>query len=238
VGAKGLWLNYGKSSKSDANMPNPARSASEVVRELIETDGVVRHGLEREIINIRALARSIRDSNREKLSFEAIVSAIRRYPLEKGSGSRVAGGRIVTKLSMKNKMVAVALRNQPEIPRNLARFSSEVDYSRGDTLRIVSGPEAVTLIMDLKNLEKLMSMIPRSNVLAVTKNLAEIIVQHFETIVRRPGIVAIVTTQLAVNDVNMLDCAATYGPPPQITIVVEEKDALRAYEALEKLSHP
>jgi hypothetical protein len=64
----------------------------------------------------------------------------------------------------------------------------------------------------------------------------EIVVQHSEAIVERPGNVAAVTAQLAINDVNMLDCTASYGPPPQIVIAVEERDALRAYRALEALS--
>lgn len=218
-------------------MSYPTRSASELVREVIETDGVIRHGLARGIINIRALARFIQVSTHKKSSFDAIVSAIRRYPMEKGPDSDLAVGKMMTKLSMKNKMATVALRNQPEIPTDLAKFSREVDYARGDTLRIVSGPQVVTLIIDSKNLEKLTYMIPKKDVVMVTRNLAEIIVQHSEAIVRKPGNVAAVTTQLAINDVNMLDCTATYGPPPQITIVVEEKDALRAYESLERLGH-
>jgi hypothetical protein len=219
------------------NMSKPTPPAGELVREVIETDGVVRHGLARGIINVRALARSIQKSTPEKLSFEAIVSAIRRYSVKNSPESGRPFGMTITKLSMKNRMAAVVLRNQPEIPSDLARFSREVDYARGDTLRLVSGPEVVTLIIDSKNFEKVASMIPKKNILSVTRNLAEIIVQHAEAIVRRPGNVAAVTTQLAVNDVNMLDCAATYGPPPQIIIVVEERDALRAYESLEKPGH-
>jgi predicted regulator of amino acid metabolism with ACT domain len=218
-------------------MPNSTSSASEIVKEVIEKDGVVRHGLARGIINIRALARFIQNSTRERISFEATVSAIRRYPIERTSDSTQAVGKMMTKLSMKNKMATVALRNQPEIPSDLARFSREVDYARGDTLRIVSGPEVVTLVIDSKNLDKLTSMMPKRNILMITRNLAEIIVQHSDSIVRKPGNVAAVTAQLAMNDVNMLDCTATYGPPPQITIVVEEKDATRAYETLERLSH-
>lgn len=61
------------------------------------------------------------------------------------------------------------------------------------------------------------------------------IVYQSKAIVRRPGNVAAVTTELAMNDVNMLDCSASYGPPPQIAVVVDEKDALRVYQSLERL---
>lgn len=225
-----------KSIVSGVNMPNSTRTASEIVREVIERDGVIKHGLARGLINVRALARYIQDSTHEKVSFEAVVSAVRRYPVKRSAETRVAIGRMITKLAMKNKMVAVALRIQTDIPMELARFSSEVDYARGDTLRIVSGPEVVTVIIDSKNLDKLTSIIPKKNVLAITRNLAEIVVYHSDSIVKRPGNVAAITSELAMNDVNMLDCAATYGPPPQITIAVEEKDALRAYRSLERLS--
>ena len=52
-------------------------------------------------------------------------------------------------------MVNVAIRNERDIPMELAQVSSEVDYARGETLRIVSGPETVRLIIDSKNLDKL-----------------------------------------------------------------------------------
>ena len=217
-------------------MANSTRHASEIVREIIERDGVIRHGLDRGLINTRALARYIQAATRGEATFEALVSAIRRYPVKKSSVKRIEVGRMITKVSMKNKMVNVAIRNEPGIPLELARFSADVDYSRGETLRIVSGPETVRLTIDSRNLEKLTSKIPKKNILDITTNLAEILVQHSEKIVRTPGVVATITTELAMNDVNMLDCTGTYGPPPQIAIVVEEKDAPRTYQSLEALS--
>jgi len=233
---KGLWHIHVKSSTIDVNMANSTRTSSEIVRQIIETDGVIKYGMARGLINIRALARYIQVETGGATTFEAIVSAIRRYPIKETSEKRMAIGRMITKLSMKNKMVNVAIRNDSEAPLAFARFAGEIDYARGETLRVVSGPEAVTLLMDSKNLDKLTSTIPKKSIIMIIRNLAEIIVYHSEAIVRRPGNVAAVTTELAMNDVNMLDCAATYGPPPQIAIVVDEKDALRAYQSLERLS--
>ena len=50
------------------------------------------------------------------------------------------------------------------------------------------------------------------------------------------GVAATITTQLAVNDVNLRDLTwSMVQSAPHAIIVVEEKDALKAYQAIEDL---
>ena len=122
-------------------MRNSTRSASEIVRETVERDGVVKHGLARGLINVRALARSIQVATSGETSFDAILSAIRRYPIKQSSARRTSIGKMILKLSMKNRIVVVSIRNQPELQLMIARFAGEVNYARGESFRVVSGME-------------------------------------------------------------------------------------------------
>lgn len=216
-------------------MSNPTRSISELVREVIERDGVIRNGLARGLINARALARYIQVAMREDASMEAIVSSIRRYPLKEITTKRQSVGKMITKLTMKNRIVVVSIMNEPSITTALARFSSEVDYGRGETLHIVSGIETVEVVIDSTNLGKLTSMIPKKNVIGVNGNLAEIVVALSEIAFTTLGVVAAIATELAMNNVNLFTYL-TYAHPPHAIIVVEEKDALKSYQSLERLS--
>lgn len=54
----------------------------------------------------------------------------------------------------------------------------------------------------------------------------------FEVAERTPGIVSTVTTELAMNDINMMEFMSCV---PELIIVVDEKDALRSYDAIENL---
>jgi len=213
-------------------MPVSTHSTSNLVREIIESDGVVRNGLARKLINERALARYIQMSTQEH-SFEAILGAIRRYPIREPGAAYQRVGKFIQKLAMKNKIVRVSVLNEPDIPLVLARFSEKVDYGRGDTFHLTTGIDTVDVLIDSKNLPKLLSVLPKKSVREVVDNLVEIVILMSDDANLTRGIIAAISSQLAMNDINVQDylhCA------PYDIIVFEEKDALKAYKAIEDLS--
>jgi len=214
-------------------MPNSSQSTSELVREIIEGDGVIRNGLARKLINERAVARYIQTTTHAAYSFEAILGAIRRYPIKESALTYQRVGKFVQKLAMKNEIVRVLVQNEADIPLVLARFSEKVDYGRGDTFHLITGIDTVSVLIDSKNLDRLLGALPKRSVRGVVKNLAELIVLMSEEATLTKGALAAISSQLTVNDVNIHDflhCA------PHAIIVFEEKDALKAYKAIEDLS--
>lgn len=139
-------------------------------------------------------------------------------------------GRLVLKLTLKDRIVVVALKNDTVIPRLLAKFSGEVDYSRGETLHIVSGIETVKVVTDSSNLEKLMAAVPKKFILRVWTGLAEIVISLAESVLNTPGVVATISTYLANNGINFAEYITCN---PQEIVVVDEKDALKSYQLLE-----
>jgi len=215
-------------------MPDSTRSVGEIVREAIERDGVVKHGLARGLINARALARSIQANAPEETSFDAILSAVRRYPVRASSARRESVGKAILKLSMKNRVVVVSIRNQPELQLAIAHLAGEVNYARGETFRVVSGTDAVSVTIDSKNVGKLESKVPKRDVLRKLESLAELVIDLAPDIERTPGVLAAVTTELGMNDVNIVQLSSV--GPGRIILLASEKDAMRAYESLERMS--
>jgi aspartokinase len=207
------------------------------VKEAIETDGVIRHGLEMGLVNQRALARYIQVATHEKYSFEAILSAIRRYPVKESAARKGAIGKMILKISMKNKVVEVTVRNRPEIQLSIARFASEMNYTSGETFWLVSTPETVGVTIDTRNEAKLNSHLTKKDILGRLENLAEIDIE-MSGILSTPGVLSSLTTQLAINDVNVIGLSASgqVAGAERVMIAVDEKDLLRAYQALERLS--
>ncbi len=204
------------------------------MREVIERDGVIKEGLARGLINVRALARYIEKATHGQHSFEALVSAVRRYPIQKSAGEYRDIGKLIRKLTLKNEIVAVAVRSSPDVPAWLAKFSGAVDYGRGETFRVVSGAESVTVVIDSSNLDKLKAIIPRSEILRVLSDLSEIVVILSDEALRRVGVGATIFTELAVNRVNFL-YTMSYGPPHAFVLIVDREDAMAGYRALERL---
>jgi len=209
---------------------------NEIVRSVVESDGAIRSDLARGLLNVRALARHIqrkaRTAARQEISLDAIISAIRRYPIQQSTTVYQNVGRLLQKLTMRNKIVDVAVLNSPEIPSALGKIASQIDYGRGEAFRVVAGVESIRLVLDEKNLDKL-SILPKKKILKVVGNLAEVIISLSNAAERTPGVVATVTTELAMNGINMIEFMSCV---PELILVVEEKDALRTYESLERLA--
>jgi aspartokinase len=216
-------------------MSDSTQATREAVKEAIETDGVIRHGLEMRLINQRALARHIQIITHEKYSFEAILSAIRRHPVKESSARQRRIGQMIQKLSMKNKVIQVTVRNSPEMQIALARFTGEMNYAAGETLWLVSTSETLGITVDSKNEGKLNSKLSKHDILGRWDNLAEIVVE-MQGIVNTPGVISAITTQLAVNDVNILGLTTGNDIRERIMMTVDERDLLKAYQALERLS--
>jgi class 3 adenylate cyclase len=142
-------------------------------------------------------------------------------------------GKIIQKMTLKNRITVAKLANDPSIPALLARFSEEVDYGRGETFHVVSAGETVTVVIDSKNLDKLKRIIPKKSVLGIYQELAEITITGSEEVLFRPGGVATVSGELARNGISIFEF---FTSAPAGIVLVSEKQALRSYQLLQRLS--
>ena len=218
----------------DAKMPNEAQSAGEIVRDAIERDPVIRFGLARGLVNHRALARVIQAEAHTDVSFDALLSAIRRYPTKRSYERREKVGRTILKLVLKNKVTVLSLKNDSETQRAIARFSEEVNYSAGETFRIITALDYVSVTLDTKNADKFETRIPRSVVRKKTSGLAELTVEMKAEVEDSPGALAGIVGELALNDVNIRQLTSV--GPARVIVLVNESDALKSYQALETLA--
>ena len=176
---------------------------------------------------------SKREKKPERDYTKPIIRVVKSYSTKGKAAKNQVVGKLILKLIMKNRIVDIALRNDPEIPRALARFSSEIDYGRGETLSIVSGVETVRVVIDSKNLDKLTTVVPKKNILQMVRGLSEIVISMSELAINTPGVVAAISTKLAKNGVNIIEYIHC---TPHAIIVVDEKDALKAYQLLGSLA--
>jgi class 3 adenylate cyclase len=171
------------------------------------------------------------ESRRSREQNEPAVSLVRNYASV--GGKEEAMQKLILKLTLKDKIVVIALRNDPGVPRLLAKFSASVDYVRGETLHIVSGIETVKVVTDLKNLEEFFRLIPKKKILKVTYDAAEIVISLADSVLVTPGVVATISSHIAQNGINLIEYITC---SPHAIVVVEAKDALKCYELLENMA--
>ena len=208
---------------------------------IIEKDPNIQLGLQRDLINIRALARYIAKQLDEKnieASEDSIISAIRRYPKENAFKDRLEHAREIVSqstLTTRSHIANIALAKGKEAINVLREIFLLVNLERGETLRIVQGEESIKILIDEKNADKIVRIIPKSIILNVQKDLAEINMHLHPEAVKTPGIVLVLTTELMLNNIIMYEIMSCV---PEMLIFVKENDLLRAYQVLFELCHP
>ena len=215
-------------------MPKEVESAGGLVRRTIERDPVVRLGLIRGLVNHRALARAIQAEAHGDASFDALLSAIRRYPFQKSQKERENAGKMILKLALKNKVAVLSLRNDSDTQKAIAWFSEEVNYAAGETFRVISSMDYVSVTLDTKNADKFETHLPKSVIRKKTSGLAELAVEMKVEVEDSPGALAAITGELALNDVNVRQLTSV--GPGRIKQLVNEPDAMKSYHALESLA--
>ena len=204
-----------------------------LIEKVIETDPVIKKGLQRGIINGRALARFIQESDGVDSSPEAILGIIRRYPLPKES---TAGAYQILgegELTMRSKMADLLLENSPEVMERVLEFAKSNRTTRGENLSVTVGVRSIRVTAEQKALDQFREEFRDKDVLAYARNLVEISILLPMDAWRTKGIVGRIATELALNDVNLFSIMASC--PPEPTVLVDEKVAPRAAEVLQKM---
>lgn len=203
---------------------------------LIENDPSIVLDLGRGLINVRALARYCANTGIDGTE-DAIISAIRRYPKETKTTKQYAYALDIVQqsvISTKSHIASVALIKGAETQKILPSLFSCVNYEKGETLRLVQGEESIKIIIDERNLNKILEIIPQRLIIKTLKNLAEINMHLHPKAVETPGIIYTITGELFRNEVVMYEVMSCV---PELLIFVEDSELLKAYGVLFEMCH-
>jgi len=205
------------------------------VWKFLDKDPCVKRDLARGLVNIRALARYLLTEKKLDSTPDAVISAIRRYKLSKYGDIFSTAGNIVSQstLSTRTNLANVALTKDTEVQQLLPKLFSIIHYNQGDVLRIIQADESIKVLIDEKNLGKVKELFPKSKIKKIDRNLAEINMHLHPEAVNTPGILAVTSDELAMNNVNVME---TMSCVPEMLWFVKEKDVLKAHEILYGLS--
>jgi aspartokinase len=183
------------------------------------------------LVNTTALARYLLRNKNVQGTLEAVSSAIRRYQLDLYDELFTTANAIIGlgSLSTKSKLANIALIKDTEVEELLPKIFSIIQYNRGDVLRIIQADEAIKILVNEKNLEKIKALFPKSKILKIDRNLAEINMHLHPEAVNTPGIIAVLSNELALGGVNVMEAMSCV---PEMLWFVREKDILKAYNIL------
>lgn len=211
-----------------------ARSAlPKQVQQIFERDGVVNEAVARGIVNYRALARWIMDVTRVEASEDAVLSAIRRIRGHPSIRPFRTAHKVVAEshLNVRSGLCQVTAPRTKHVQERLAGIFREIDFERGEILYYTQGEGGIKVLVDEANLKKVQTHLG-GHILETTKHLAAVSIVEPREGLQTPGILALLTNALALQNINIVD--AVFGLPDYLFFVRQE-DTLRAYQALETL---
>lgn len=202
------------------------------VERIIESDPTIRTGLQRGIINSRALSRYILENCSVDSTPDAVLGILRRYPLD---GARDEGNRLALKdcnISMRGGIAYLALENAPDIMKRVAEFTSTIRSIRGENFRVIVGSGSVRVIAGQEALESFRQSFRPKEIIRYSGGLAEICLLLPSGTDRLGEIATTITAQLTLNRIDLVGILVC---PPEDVIIVPEIDASRTFDALQQL---
>ena len=202
------------------------------VEYIIESNQVIKKGLQWGIINIRALTRYMREIEGVDSSDDSILGIIRRYPVsdrESADTHRIFRG---CELSLRNKVAELEIEYHQETMYQVAEFASNLKTVRGENVKLIVGAGLIRIIADQIALDTFSKTLRPREITAYSRDLTEIMVHLPPTAHTTKGVVAKVTMELALNDINLAGIVDTCT---ELSLVVAETDAPRALDALQRM---
>ena len=207
------------------------------VLKMLDNNPSIRRCMGQGLINTTALAKYIIKEKNINATLDAVSSAIRRYKLDRYDEIFDIANRIVSfgELSTKSKLANIAVIKDSEVQELLPKLFSIIQFNRGDALRIIQADEAIKILVNEKNLEKVKELLPKKKIIKIDRNLAELNIHLHPEAVKTPGIIAVISNELALNNINVMEFMSCV---PEMLWFVKEKDILKAHNVMFRLCGP
>ena len=205
---------------------------------ILDNNPSIRREMNRGLINISALARYIINKKKIDATLDAVISAIRRYKFDKHDDVFDNAYNMLSQtvnVSTKSNLAEISLMKDDEVQQLLPKLFSIIKYVQGDVLRVTQANESIRLLIDEKNMDKVIDMFPKKKVISKEKGLSEINIYIHPKMQTTPGILAAIANELAINDINIVEFMTC---PPEMICVVKKDDLLRASNVLYNLCEP
>ncbi len=189
------------------------------------------------LINVRALAKSILKELKLNCSLNSIISAIRRYenePSKKDKISKLYKVLQKAKLTTKTKLTSILLRKNSRVRSKLVELYTKIDFEGGDILRIFEVSKNIKVIIDEKTLKEINNLFSTNDIVTKEKNIGELNITYDADITKVSGLFALLSNELASNNISIIDSIICHS---EHIILVTEKDIQKAFNVIFNLIH-
>ena len=208
-----------------------------LTRKTIEKKPFLEEALSEGIVNNAALAEKmipeLEKELKKKVKFSAVNLAIRRMAedMERKQVIHLKFNKD-TDITAKSNIIEIILYPDEKIAEYIKKIYNIMDFKKGDFLTITQGISEVMIITNEKHEEKIINLLPNKIIKKKIKKLSTLTVNIPESAVEGIGLFYLISKALTWENISIIDTVSTYT---EITLIVKEDDASRAFDILKKL---
>lgn len=209
---------------------------SHLVEKIVNERPLLFQALEQDIVSFGNLAAQLEKEITEELGKEikrsAVVMALRRYSDKIQSKHDLPKFDFRSEINMKTNLCDIAIQKSPSLFLKLQKINKLADYAKGDTLNIIRGNYEVSIVTNLKYLDKIRKELKGEKIIKVEENLVALSLNFSEKFLYTPGVISTVVRKLTWEDINIYELISTFT---ELTFIISKKDATKGYTALQSL---
>ena len=210
------------------------QTISRAVKEAVDRDLSIQDSLQYRYGNISAIARligpKVEASVNHKVNIESLITSIKRirgdYKAPPADVTRIISGSMI---NVRTDIAKISIENTK---RSLETVRKMLAVNQEEFIQVSESISAITLIIDQRMIEKIITPFNGDVILEKEINLAAIIINSPETIVKTPGCLTAFYNQVSRRHVNIEDTVSCFT---DTIIVVKMKDVGQAFAALTDL---
>jgi len=208
-----------------------------LTRKIIEKKPFLEEALSEGIINNAALAEKmipeLEKELKKKVKFSAVNLAIRRMAENMGKKSLInLKFEKDTDITIKSNIIEIIIYKNEKITEYIKKIYNIMDFRKGDFLTITQGINEVMIITNEKHEKNITDLLPAKAIKKKIKKLSTLTINVPESSVETVGLFYVISKTLNWENINIVDLVSTFT---EITLIVKEDDASRAFDVLKKL---
>lgn len=213
---------------------------SHIVNKLVNDKIYLYEAISKRIASYGSVARQLKPEIEKEMGREvehsAIVTALRRFAdkIDVKYKDIVFNSRYA-EVNLKTHIIDINVLKTQALFDKLKRFYDVVDFERGDILHIIYGRTHVAIVTNERYKDQILSLLQNQKIKKIEENLVALNFTVGKARIDKPGVLFQITRSLAWENINIIEIISV---DLDVAFIVEKKDAVKGFNALERLISP
>jgi hypothetical protein len=210
---------------------------SHVVSKLIDENIYLQEAIGKGIASYGSVAKKLKSDIEEELRKEvahyAVVAAIRRYAEKINIKFRdIKFNANNSEVNLKTNVIDINVVKTLGLFDKLKRIYDIIKFEQGDILHIIYGRNSVSIVTNERYKQNILNFLQHEQIFNIGENLVSLSFSISKKLINTPGVLFQIIRNFAWENINIIEVISM---DLEITFIVDERDAVRGYKALERL---